>query len=241
MSEKKENKTANTAIDEILNRVVEQAGVDNPKLKPAVDRWVAYMKRQALLEATFNISVHSFTEETQKVVEELFQMLLERELLQARLKLLKHQSNQKQLALRESIELIDGFEVDSDEHSVYPAAMMVGVSNNEIRNRMHSQLHRFSMVCLGKEDDAGDIDLLTVYEDWEFISNLGVGQYVKGFENLVKKLNEDGNEEGKELIDQIIKDENVARQIARNDDHPVLKAFALLTIFAKQEMGGEEK
>jgi len=237
MSEKKENKTANTAIDEILNRVVEQAGVDNPKLKPAVDRWVAYMKRQALLEATFNISVHSFTEETQKVVEELFQMLLERELLQARLKLLKHQSNQKQLALRESIELIDGFEVDSDEHSVYPAAMIVGVSNNEIRNRMHSQLHRFSMVCLGKEDDAGDIDLLTEYEDWEFISNLGVGQYVKGFEDLVKNL----NDEGKELIDQIITDENAAKHVARNDDHPVLKAFALLTLFARQEMGGEEK
>lgn len=235
MSEKKEDKTIKTAIDEILNRVVEQAGIDNPKLKPTVERWVAFMKRQAFLETTFNISVHSFSEETQKVVEELCQLLLDRELLQARLKLLKHQNNQKQLALRESIELVDGFDVDGDKQSIFPAAMMVGVSNNELKNRVYFQLHRFSMVCLGKEDDAGEIDLLTEYEDWEFASNLEVGQYVKGFEDLVKNLNEEGKEKGKELIDQIINDENVARQVARNDDHMILKTFALLTIFVKQE------
>jgi len=235
MSEKNEDKTIKTKIDEILNRVVEQEGVEDPKLKPTVERWVTFMKRQAFLEATFNISVHSFSEETQKVVEELCQLLLEREMLQARLKLLKHQNNQKQLALRESIELVDGFEVDGDKQTIFPMAMIVGVPNMELRNRVYLQLHRFSMVCLGKEDDAREIDLLTEYEDWEFASNLEVGQYVKGFEDLVKNLNEEGKEKGKELIDQIINDENVARQVARNDDHMILKTFALLTIFVKQE------
>lgn len=225
-----EKNTPETASNELLNRVVKQAGIDNPKLKPTVDRWVAYMKQQAFFESSFNVNVHSFSDETLKVLEQYFQKLLDLTLFQAKSKLLKHQMKQDMLALRESIELVDGFDLDEDEHNVLPASMMVGVPNNELKDRVYQQLYQFSMVCLGKEDDAGDIDLLEKYKNWKFYSDLEVGQYIEQFEDLVKKL----NDKGKDLIDNIIEYEDNAREVANNDKiNVIIKVFAILTLVGK--------
>ena len=243
MSGKKDMETKQTELDDLLDSVVGQAEIEDAKLQAAAERWKELMKRQAFLESEFNISVHSITGETQKTVEEFLQLLLELDLLEARYKLLNHRIKQKRLAIDESIELVDGFEIDTDKHEVLPAAMMVGVPNEELKNRVYAQLYRYSMVCIGKEEDAGEIDLLTRYEDWPFISNLTVGRYVKGFEDMVKKMEESGDGDAKGLIDQIINDESTAEQVARKEEYPALRAFAILTLYFRQQEennGGEE-
>lgn len=87
-------------FDELMNEVIEQVKVEDPRLKASVDKWVETMRERYVVESGMYDSVHTFSSESREKSVELLTAYLERELHFQRAKLALNEIKRKHINLR---------------------------------------------------------------------------------------------------------------------------------------------
>lgn len=214
-------------FNKLVDKILSSFDLSDKRLHPTIRSWFDSNFKNFELENELFRSAHQFSNDSFEISINMLRKDLEEDLLISQHKLLKFEKKRLNLDLKESIALVDGYDLSEKEEELLYITGRVGRIDEQKKQRLYSEMFEYSKWIIGLRDNEPELDLCKKLGAFNIVFDVSVTEFIRDFEKIVKQ----NDEEFIARLKDMVSDQKLARTVASNSDLPdILRTFCVLAI-----------